>query len=291
MYFVFLLLFLIGVQFSPAERGFVVESYLQNKKKTLIKQEFEAKFGHSISRRHIYCIYDKFKTSHTCHNLNKGRSGRKKTARSPANIAAVQNLLQNEVAFRPDDVRSSSRRNPIVGLSQSGFNRITRIDLKLQPYRLLRQQKLKVEQCRQRKAMCNFLKNQPVMYYNNLCVSDEAWFTVGGHIFNRKNTVCYSPRGDGTPDHFFSEAAQSEKKVMVFLLLTGGGEKFGPYFYSEDETITAHKYKMLLIHHVFPELKNRLRQRKFDWLIWQQDGASVHTAVDVMTYLDRIFAD
>ena len=69
------------------------------------------------------------------------------------------------------------------------------------------------------------------VWYSNLCVSDEAWFTLGGHVFNRKNTVIYSPAVKGTPEQWISESQQGQQKEMVFCLLHGSGKKFCPFAY------------------------------------------------------------
>ena len=57
-------------------------------------------------------------------NLNKSNSGRRRTTRSEENIAAVRDLLQQN----PGNV--SVRRNPLP-ISRTGFNRITRLDLRI----------------------------------------------------------------------------------------------------------------------------------------------------------------
>ena len=280
---------LVGLQFSPAERAYLVESVAQQNQMKAILTSFEGKFGKKVSRSQAYRIYGKFKTEYTCHNLNSGRSGRKKTGRSPENIASVKRLLEGELAKKPDEHKASARRNILAGITKSTFNRITTIDLKLKPYKLLRHQKLTQDHCDRRLAMCNFLQTQNNNYFESLVVSDEAWFTVGGHCFNRQNTVVYSPSGQGTPDHWFSEAVQGQQKVMLFVLMTGDGHLFGPYFYDQDHNIDARGYKNMLVYKVFPAMKRELGVRKFNRLVWQQDGASCHTANTVMDYLNTIF--
>ena len=83
---------LVGLQFSPAERAYLVESVAQQNQMKAILTSFEGKFGKKVSRSQAYRIYGKFKTNYTCHNLNSGRSGRKKTGRSPENIAILHRI-------------------------------------------------------------------------------------------------------------------------------------------------------------------------------------------------------
>ena len=71
----------------------------------------------------------KYQNTETSLNRNKGNSGRRRTGRiSEENLAAVRELLE-------ENPHVSSRRNP-VAVTQSTFNRITRLDLPWHPYRM-----------------------------------------------------------------------------------------------------------------------------------------------------------
>ena len=137
--------------------------------------------------------------------------------------------------------------------------------------------------------MGGFLSGKSKAWFEHLSVSDEAWFSLGGHVFNRKNTVLYSPQGKGTPDQWFSESSQAQQKVMVFSIVHGSGQVFGPYFLKAGVNLNQYGYKRLLSHTVFPDMKRRLGQAGFDSTCWQQDGAKPHTANSNMDYLDGIF--
>ena len=138
--------------------------------------------------------------------------------------------------------------------------------------------------------MGRLLSRKPIQWFKNLCVSDEAWFTLTGHVFNRQNTVCYSPAGDGVPHQWIIKASQSQQKVMVFCLLHCSGEKFGPYFMTEGR-VTQFTYRDLLESKVFPDMKEKLGQAGFRRTTWQQDGAKPHQARMVMEWLDTIFKE
>ena len=76
----------------------------------------------------IWANVRKFSQHGTILNRNKGNSGRRRTGRSEANIETVRQ--------RPDEhPTGTSARGNGVGLSHATFNRITRLDLKLQSYR------------------------------------------------------------------------------------------------------------------------------------------------------------
>ena len=73
----------------------------------------------------------RFQLDGTLVNRNKGRSGRPRTGRSAANIAAVQRELRQ-------NPRTSSRRNGVPNVSRSAFLRIVKKDINWHPYRILR---------------------------------------------------------------------------------------------------------------------------------------------------------
>ena len=68
----------------------------------------------------------------TCHNLNKGRSGRRTTVFTQQNINRVRNSLRN-------NGKRSSRRNGLH-LSATSFRRIVK-KIKFHPYVMVRRQK------------------------------------------------------------------------------------------------------------------------------------------------------
>ena len=78
-----------------------------------------------------------YKNATSC-NTNKGRSGRQKTSRCPENIEAVREALDNLEAGAQ---RISARRNGL-SLSSAAFNRITRLDLLLNLYQMIKRHKL-----------------------------------------------------------------------------------------------------------------------------------------------------
>ena len=83
----------------------------------------------------------------TCHDLNKGLSGRPRTARTPENIELVRESLTQHG-------KRSSRRNGL-GLSRSLFHRIAILDIKFHPYVTITRQKLREGDPVQRMTFCN----------------------------------------------------------------------------------------------------------------------------------------
>ena len=232
-------------QFSIRERTFLACCHLKGLSWIKIQDSFREKFPNSRmpSRMTVHRLAKKFKDEGSVHNLNKMHSGRPRSARTVANIDRVRLLLNQERDLAVGFFRSSARRNNLM-VSKSTFNRITRLDLKHHPYVVARHCHLSDRAKQLRITMAQFLIRQPHLFYARLLVTDEATFTLGGHVFNRRMTVCYSQCRQGRPEHFFSESVQSPPKVMTFLVVCGDGQKFGPFFY--ESTIKAATYRRKL---------------------------------------------
>ena len=124
----------------------------------------------------MWKLVEKLNTNATCHNLNKERSGRQRTARTQSNINAVtQSLQQNG--------RRSARRNG-CGVSPSSFCRIVK-EINFHPFVLVKRQKLKPEDPAKRVTFFNrFLQtiHRDPIFLNNLISSDEAIFCLNAEV-------------------------------------------------------------------------------------------------------------
>ena len=153
----------------------------------------------------------------TWHNLNEGRSGRRRTARTPENIELVRESLMQHG-------NRSSRRNGL-GLSRSSFHRIEKLDIRFHPYVMITQQELNDGDPVQRMAFCNQLVNtveQKPQFLDQFIVSDEAIFSLNLEV-NTRNVIRYSPHGDGHPTDHYVEFAQGADQIMVLVGLTRAG--------------------------------------------------------------------
>ena len=201
-----------GTQFSPCERMFVCQLKLAGDSFPNIKSKFMLRFGKAAPcRASMKNMVNKLKTKHTVQDLRKGNSGRKTTVRTSQVIASVRRSLQRAALRKPGQPGPSSRRNP-QSLAKTTYNRITRENLNLKPYKILRVHKVTEEQTAARLQMGRLLARKTLAWYENLAVSDEAGFCLSGHVFNRQNNVCYSPSGLGSPEQWRSEATQSSLK-------------------------------------------------------------------------------
>ena len=122
---------MVGQQLTPAQRAFIVLRYTEtNHNLDRVREEFRERFDRDApTKKTILNNVRKYREHGTSQNMNKGRSGRPKTARSEANIDRMRQSLIN-------NPRQSSRRNDLPNLTKSSYNRITRLDLRFHPYKL-----------------------------------------------------------------------------------------------------------------------------------------------------------
>ena len=127
--------FNMAPQFTPQQRAWAAETYFRTGSYLQVQRLWPNRFpGVRVPciANQLSLIWKKrFQLDGTLVNRNKGRSGRPRTGRSAANIAAVQRELRQ-------NPRTSSRRNGVPNVSRSAFLRIVKKDINWHPYRILR---------------------------------------------------------------------------------------------------------------------------------------------------------
>ena len=198
----------------------------------------------SSCQKHIFYNVRKYQNRGTSLNRNKCNSGRRRTARSEENIAVVRDLLEEN----PRNV--SARRNP-VAISSSGFNRITRLDLRWHPYRMHVWHELLANDLPRRLRYSEWFnqrcRNQH--FLESLIIGDEAGFALNGEV-NSHNVREYAPKGH--PPVFNFERQNSREKLTVWAALCGNGVILGPYFFQGN--VDGIAYLRMLNEFAFPQL-------------------------------------
>ena len=129
----------------------------------------------------------KFEAHGTCLNRNNGNSGRRRTGRSERNIEAVRERLA-------ENPKATSARRSGIGLPSATFNRITRLDLTMHPYRMYIRHGLLPEDFDRRMRFARWLINRCQRneeFLRSLVVGDEAAFSLNGQV-NSWNVRHYS---------------------------------------------------------------------------------------------------
>ena len=273
---------MVGQQLSPRERAFVVLRYVETGHNiTQVKADFRQRFHRAPPcKTTILNNVQKYNDTGTSENLNKGRSGRPRTARSAQNVAAVRRSLRQ-------NPKQSCRRNNIPQLSKSSFNRITRFELKFHPYHMQRRHALNAGDYPRRLNFCRWLLGRPQRFLTELIIGDEATFKMNGHV-NTHNVRYYADH-DNVPRDFVYDIPNDQRKLTVWIGMIGNNTLLGPYFFPENVTAAAY---LTLINELVPELHQRYGQGRngaVQRVWWCQDGAPAHRANVVSNRLQQLF--
>ena len=301
-----LIFIMVGQQFTPEQRNLIALEYHKLRGSYKCYSKVMAIFNNKFpgvkkpTIKTVKNIWKKQNEHFSVHNLNSKLSpgntysGRPRSVRTPPNIQAVKDVLDEDAIKDPDAPDINSARKNVLGISKSSWQRIAKDDLHYHSYKLIVSQKLKPEDHARRVRFANnILNNTTVADTKHTAFSDEATFSLDGEI-NTQNTRRYAPqkvRGEnqgGRPEQFRLGKSKYPQKVMVFLGVYGNGETWGLKFIEEGKTMDGNQYYWLVRNRAVPELK-RMAGGSLDRVWWQQDGASVHRQVKTMKYLDSQF--
>ena len=157
------------------------------------------------------------------------------------------------------------------------LNRITRLDLKLHPYRMhIRHQLLPQDyaQCMQfaRWLVDRYARNEE--FLRPFVIGDEAAFAMNGQV-NTQNVREYAAVGTvGQPPEFNFDVNISREKLTVWVGLCGNGQIIGPFFFNRN--IDGLNYLQMINNDVIPQLQQHFQRQAegaFRNLCWVQDGA------------------
>ena len=231
-------------QLTTAERVFVVKKYHEIRSYRAVQEQFRQAFpGRNPSTKStIQSNVRKYDDEGTSLNLNKGRSGRRRPARTDQNIQRVQDLLGQQ--------QVSCRKNTL-GLSKLTFNRIVKSDFLCHPYKIHEVRKLEAADYGRRVTFCRwFLQNGPnIRFLSNVTIGDEAVFCMNGHG-STHNVRFYAPKCH--PPDFKFERHHSREKLHVWIGLCGNGELIGTFFFNRN--VNGRTYGDMLQQFVFTSI-------------------------------------
>lgn len=265
------------MQLTKDQRVFVVKTWISTRSIKQVQESFAHSFPDRISpsKNAIWKNVKKYQQEGTSLNLNKGRSGRRKTARAEENIENVRTLLLQ-------NTNVSVRKNGLP-LSKSSFNRIVLRDLKWYPYKIhVRHQLLETDLPR-RRQFAEWLLHKPVRFVENIMIGDEAAFFMNGKV-NTHNVRQYAPRNE--PPVFNINKSMCREKLSLWIGICGQGSLVGPIFY--DNNMNGVDYLNMINENIVPEL-HRIYGNRFNRLWWFQDGAPAHRTMNVRQKLRELF--
>ena len=221
----------------------------------------------------------------------KKGSGRFKSARVPQNIAVVEALA----ASQEDEGDEGTHRTPRqiefqTGISRSSVRRIIHDDLEMKTYGRTFAKKLnereKTLRVKRGKRLLRRLTREKL---GRTFFSDETNFHVGQYR-NKQNDKFYSTskkKRDIPEKRLLRETVAFPQKVMV----SAGVSKLGKtsiIFCESGMKMNQHVYKTFMEEKLIPEMKKMGGRRGY---IFQQDGATSHTAKMVVNFLKTAVPD
>ncbi|GFT08230.1 putative DD41D transposase [Trichonephila clavipes] len=122
-------------------------------------------------------------------------------------------------------------------------------------------------------------------FHKRILFSDEAHFWLNGYV-NEQNCRIWS---EANPQVYVEKPLHPEKLTVWCALWAGG--IIGPYFFKNDEgrnvTANGDRYRAMITNFFIPELNNHDVQER----LFQQDGATCHTAPATIDLLKDTFGD
>lgn len=265
------------MQLSKQQRVFVVTSYLRTGSFKLVQQDFEQRFPERASptKKTIWTNVNKFKNEGTTSNLNRERSGCRRTERTRENINRVrEKLIENP--------KISTRRNGL-DISKSTFNRIVKNDVRYHAYKIHVRHELLEPDLPRRLNFSNWFLQKNARFAEDIVIGDEAAFHMNGRV-NNYNIRQYAPRNN--PPNFNFDVTMCREKVSVWMGMCGNGRLVGPVFY--ENNMNGAKYLNLITERIIPEL-HQIYPNRFNRLWWIQDGAPAHRSRAVQELLHANF--
>lgn len=203
------------------------------------------------------------------------RSGRPRSGEEV--IERVRESVEN-------DPRLSTRHRSLeVGVSRPTLIRILKEELLLHPYKIQTTMGLEPGDPAARlnfaRRFINRVEQDPT-FLHRLVISDEVHFELGGYV-NRQNFRIW---GTENPRVVIRNTLHPQK-LTVWCGMTST-QIFGPYFFEEDGrrvTVNSERYSNMLEDFLLPIIGYESN------LIFQQDGATPHTAVRSLEVLYSMF--
>lgn len=250
----------------------------------------QRKFRHHFRTKHAPCaksilrLQEKFLANGSIQNQRKGRSGRKRSRRTPEGISKVKAMISTSPS------KSIRKLAQEAGTSHTTIRQILREDLNLYPYKITMHQTLNECDKGQRLAFSRWLKEKTDAdpdFLNRIIFSDEAHFHLNGAV-NTQNCRVWTCE---PPDNVL-ESPLHCPKVTAWCAMTAGGI-IGPFFFqkSDGTTVTVNKDRYLgMLEKLWTKL---VEDPEIDTEnIWfQQDGAPPHVSRVALSWLEDHFGE
>ena len=265
----------------------IVELYLETKSIVKTQRKFKRHFKtrKAPSRSVISNIVETFMIKGSVQNLNKGRSGRKRTKRTYENAKKTREALQRS----PN--KSLRRLSQELGCSKTMAHTLARTEGKLFPYKVSVHQTLSEADKVSRKRYSGWLLRMcdtDNEFPHNIWFSDEANFHLDGQV-NSQNFRYWSTE----PPDVVGEVPLHSAKCIAWCAMSSHGI-IGPFWFEDADgapvTVNAKRYREVLAkfwRSLYRKLGGNAEHLQRQW--FQQDGATAHTAGETRCWLRERF--
>ena len=206
----------------------------------------------------------------------------KKKPRGPEKKVRTPERVRQALVRSP--ARSARRHAAELNISRESVRRNLQRDLRFHPYTITVVQELKARDYVQREDFAVRIQVVFEEEENLILMSDEAHFHLNGTV-NKQNCRYWSP---DNPHNIHQRPLHSDR-VKVWCAVAPCGI-IGPYFFEENgvtETVNSARYIEMITNFLRPELRRRRINCANVW--FQQDGATAHTANELMTIARNMF--
>ena len=213
-------------------------------------------------------------------------SGGRRTARTDANVAAVQELVMSQDS-QPGMHRTLNEIASEVGVSKATVHTIVHRDLALKCLKKKRAQELTEANrlCRLVRAK-QLLRDYPQSKVHFIWFTDEKLFTVAAPR-NAQNDRLYVPAGMKKKEVSAERLLQTRTTFTKSVMVSVGVSSLGAtelIFIEPGVKINGRYYRdVLLAQHLLPAIT----ELSGEFFIFQQDSAPAHRAYDTVDMLRR----
>ena len=197
----------------------------------------------------------------------------------PANNEENQlTILQAIEENQNVSVRQISNQHDI---SKTTVNKVIK-NFKYHPYHIQLHQELSQNDVQNRLNYCNWATQQPVNFFNNVLMTDEATFH-SNYFVNRHNFHYYATENPRIVRQIDNQRRWS---INVFGGVLGNNV-LGPYFINGN--LNANTYLNILEEVVTPWIEETIPLARYEQIWYQLDGAPAHSARIITNYLNNEF--
>lgn len=235
-----------------------------------------------LTRLQVHRIVKRFEQTGSVIDGRHSNSGRPKSVRSSESIEEVKKVIEETPQRSVRKILGDITNNP----SRASVHRMLRYDLKLIPYTVSIMQHLKDSDISSRLQFANWMKEHSE-------ITDVIWFSDEAHFYLNEQVNKRNCRYWGSEKrNIYIEKPLHGEKLTVWAAMSSTGI-IGPFFFVDEfgdvETINSERYLNILRSKVLPALRRIGIDIGSMW--FQQDGATPHTALRVIAWLEEKFGE